>query len=530
MRETTSGVAAILITCCTLLLGHAGHTQPGGAPLQVLTISPATLPDGQYGANYKAQTIKASGGKSPYTYAISAGSLPAGLSLTKDGVLSGNPDAAGGYSFTITAQDAGKGIDAVTGSRNYTMNINQASLTITAGNATMNQGAALPALPVSYNGFVNGDNASSLTTPPTVTTTATAASPPGTYPITASGAVDPNYNISYRQGSLTINPAPVINLVVTAQPQTKEYGAADPQLTYTVSGLPNGTTTSILTGSLSRTPGENVGSYAITQGTLSVGSGYTIKFNGNYLTITQAQQQISWTQSLKVGCSAPTQLQLSATASSGLPVSYEVTNANVATVTGSTLTLHNPGTSMVIATQEGDANHAAAAAVIDTLVYQPESLINQHWSDVIFFDNSGGDFVGWQWYKNGDSIPGATLPYYSESPSLDGQYFVLATNKAGQQIQSCTLTITGDSTIPESIRVFPNPAKVGTQVTVTGNYPSSALQGAILQVIDINGRVRSQTTTVQPSTQVTVPTQTGIYIINLLLPGGQKASTNVLVD
>ncbi|HEV2479409.1 MAG TPA: MBG domain-containing protein [Puia sp.] len=543
MRETPGGIAAILITCCTLLAGYAAHAQIAGPPpsQQTLTISPATIPDGQYGVGYKTQTLKASGGKSPYAFTISAGSLPPGMMLSKDGGLSGNPAAAGGYSFTVAVQDNAKGKNAASGSQNYTLNINQASLTITAGNATMNAGTAIPALTVSYKGFVNGDNASSLTTPPTVTTTATAASPPGTYSITASGAVDPNYNISYNPGTLTINSAGGGNpgggnpggggsIVVTAQRETKEYGAADPQLTYTVSGLPNGTTTSIFTGSLSRTPGENVGSYAITQGTLSAGAGHTFKFSGNYLTITRAEQHISWTQNLLVGCNTATQLQLSATASSGLPVTYEVSNPNVATVTGDVLTLHNPGTTMVIATQEGDADHAAAAAVVDTVVYQPESLINQHWSDVIFFDNSDGNFVGWQWYKNGDSIPGANLPYYSESPSLDGQYFVVATNKSGQEIQSCTLTINGDSTIAESLRVFPNPAKVGALVTVTGNYPGTALQGAILQVIDVNGRVRQQITAVQPSMQVTMPAQTGIYIIDLLLPGGQKASTNVLVD
>lgn len=556
MGKKTAGFAAILSMAICILLaavptlaqdnGNGNGDGNGNRPSN-LTISPATVPNGQYGVAYKAQTLKARGGKSPYTYSISGGALPPGLSLSPAGVLSGDPAAAGRYSFTVTAADNGKGKNAATGTGKYTLTITQAALTITADNATMNSGSAMPALTVSYSGFVNGDNASSLASKPKVSTPATAASPPGTYAITVSGAADPDYSISYKPGMLTINfvstppggtapppgggiTSPKGNIVVTAQPETKTYGAADPQLTYTVSGLPSGTSSSIFTGSLSRTAGENAGTYAITQGSLSAGPGYSFRYSGNYMTITKATQQISWTQSLLIGCNTATTLQLQATASSGLPVAYRVSDPDIAEVSGDVLTLLQPGTTVITATQAGDANHTAATAVTNTVVYQPESLINQHWSDVLFFDNSGGDFTGWQWFKNGDSIPGANLPYYSESPSLDGQYFVVAKNKTGQEIQSCTLTIAGDSAIPASIRVYPNPANVGTLVTITANYPGSALQGAILQVIDVNGRIRQQITAVHPSTQVTVPAQTGIYIINLLLPGGQRASTNVLVD
>ena len=53
----------------------------------------------------------------------------------------------------------------------------------------------------SYTGFVNGDTAASLDTLPTLTTTATAASGIGSlYTITASGAVDADYTISYVGG------------------------------------------------------------------------------------------------------------------------------------------------------------------------------------------------------------------------------------------------------------------------------------------------------------------------------------------
>lgn len=53
-----------------------------------------------------SHTYSASGGTAPYTWSITAGALPTGLSLNAaTGEVTGNPSAAGSYSFTITAQD-----------------------------------------------------------------------------------------------------------------------------------------------------------------------------------------------------------------------------------------------------------------------------------------------------------------------------------------------------------------------------------------------------------------------------------------
>jgi hypothetical protein len=198
-------------------------------------------------------------------------------------------------------------------------------------------------------------------------------------------------------------------------------------------------------------------------------------------------------------------------------------------VSGNVLTLLQPGTAVVTAAQTGNADYSAAPVVSDTALYQPVSLISEHWNDVLFFDNSSGDYVGWQWYKNGAAVPGDTTPYYSEQPSLNGQYYVIATNNDGRQIQSCTLTVTPGAAVPGGIRVFPNPANRGAAVTVVSNYAAGALQGAVLQIADISGRVLQVITTIQPHTQVTMPSVDGIYIVNLLLTNGQKLSTNVLV-
>lgn len=105
--------------------------------------------------------------------------------------------------------------------------INKAGLTITAEDKLWLQGAAMPALTVTYSGFKNGDDETGLSPQPQVTTTATATSPVGLYDIEVQGAGSSNYNFIYNWGKLTV--------VANKQPQTitfnalpaKTYGDAD---------------------------------------------------------------------------------------------------------------------------------------------------------------------------------------------------------------------------------------------------------------------------------------------------------------
>src|SRR5262249_33495529 len=65
----------------------------------------AALPDGQVGTEYN-QPITAAGPPGPYTFTVTAGTLPSGLTLGGDGALAGTPTAAGVFDFTVTATNA----------------------------------------------------------------------------------------------------------------------------------------------------------------------------------------------------------------------------------------------------------------------------------------------------------------------------------------------------------------------------------------------------------------------------------------
>ena len=167
---------------------------------------------------------------------------------------------AGSYAITASAAvDPDYSISYVSG----TLTIGQAALTITADSQGMTYGGTLPTLTASYTGLVNGDTPASLSTLPTLATVP-ASSHAGSYAITASAAVDPDYSISYVSGTLTIGQAA---LTITADSQGMTYGGTLPALTASYTGLVNGDTPASLTTlpTLATVPASShAGSYAIT--------------------------------------------------------------------------------------------------------------------------------------------------------------------------------------------------------------------------------------------------------------------------
>jgi len=96
-----------------------------------VTVSPATVPNGTVAAAY-SQTLTASGGVAPYSFSVSAGALPAGLTLSPGGALSGTPTAGGTFTFTATATDSSPFPGPFSGSQAYTLTIAPPTITLPA--------------------------------------------------------------------------------------------------------------------------------------------------------------------------------------------------------------------------------------------------------------------------------------------------------------------------------------------------------------------------------------------------------------
>ena len=165
----------------------------------------------------------------------------------------------------------------------------QPLLTVTAHDATRVYGDANPAFAATVAGFVNGDSASAAYGgSAALSSTATLASGVGSYGLTPGPgtlASSLGYGFVFVPATLGITPRPI---TVTADAQSRAYGQANPSLGYSVggAGLVNG---DALSGALATAaaPASDVGSYAITQGTLAASANYALNYVGANLLVGQ---------------------------------------------------------------------------------------------------------------------------------------------------------------------------------------------------------------------------------------------------
>ena len=138
-----------------------------------------------------------------FGYDVTNGSIASGTPTISCAATKTSP--AGTYDIIIAKGSvSNSSVNLVKG----TLTITKAPLTISAGSYTKQEGEANPTFTPTFSGFKNGETSNVLTKQPIVSCTATAASAPGTYPVTVSGAGALNYSITYQNGSLTVTPKP----------------------------------------------------------------------------------------------------------------------------------------------------------------------------------------------------------------------------------------------------------------------------------------------------------------------------------
>ncbi|MCR4857461.1 MAG: hypothetical protein K5890_04620 [Bacteroidales bacterium] len=229
-------------------------------------------------------------------------SIPNGVNIAETEVVYSGSAAATGtnvgeYTLTLSTGDfscTNTNYDVTFQVANGTLTITPATATVTADTKSKTYGDADPTLTATVTGLQGNDAASSIT----YSVTRATGENVGTYAITPAGAAEQgNYNVTYVPANLTITKA---TATVTAEAKTKVYGEDDPAFTAEVSGLKNGDAASVISYTLNRAAGEDVGTYAITPAGDAIQGNYDVTYVPANLTITKATATVTAEAKTKV--------------------------------------------------------------------------------------------------------------------------------------------------------------------------------------------------------------------------------------
>lgn len=374
-----------------------------------ITLSPVTLTSAIRNINYSA-TVTAAGGAAPYTYAVTAGTLPSGITLdSTTGEIAGKSATVGTSNFTITATDS----NSNTGTRNYALEVIDVNITLSTLTSTLSQNVS-----TTFNATASGGSSPYVFTLdsgtlPTGLTLATNGTISGT-PTQAQAftftlrATDVNTNFGTRQYTITVGV-----VTITVQPTTLPAGETN--INYSESLIATGgaspyvftLTSGTLPGTFALSTSGVLSGKSPTAGTTAITARAT-DVNGNFgtrnynlvinqvvitlspVTLSAAQRNIDYTETLSAsGGTGPYVFSVKGGTSMGV---FSITSSGA--ITGKSSTLGNT-TFTILATDVngnvGERQYTITVAAVTITVLPttlPDPEINTPYSEE--FTASGG--------------------------------------------------------------------------------------------------------------------------------------------
>ncbi|MBZ5594121.1 MAG: Ig domain-containing protein [Acidobacteriia bacterium] len=219
-----------------------------------LTITTAPgLPSATIGVPYSA-SVSAAGGTPDYTWSVTTGSLPSGLTFSSTGSISGTPATAGTFQFTVQVTDSA----SVSATKQFTLTVAQTLAITTAG--TLPSGST--GAPYSTALGVSG------------------GTPPYTWAITSVAPLPSGLSLSASNGVITGTPTSTGTFIFTVQVKDANLLAASKPFSLTVvsgltittpSPLPPGAANTPYSQTLSAAGGTAPYTWILSQGTLPAG-------------------------------------------------------------------------------------------------------------------------------------------------------------------------------------------------------------------------------------------------------------------
>ena len=427
-------------------------------------------------------------------------------SVTSSGSAASATVAGSTYTMTV-AQGTLAGVDgyALAYSSPGALTVNPAALTVTANNESKTYGSTFTFAGTEFttSGLLNSDSVASATLT-SAGTAATATVAGSTYTIASSAALGSglsNYTITYTNGHLTVNTAP---LTITADNESKTYGSTYTfaGTEFTTSGLLNSdsVTSATLTSAGAAATATVAGSTYTIAPSAAVGSGlsnYTISYVNGQFTVNPALLTITADNESKTYGSTYTFAGTEFT-TSGLLNSDSVTSATLtsagaaatATVAGSTYTIAPTaalGAGLSNYTISYVNGHLTVNTAPLTITANDESKM---FSDTLVF--SGDEFSS-AGLKNGESIGSVTLASVGAvNTAAVGPYAIIPTAATGGTFDInnytpsyvngvLTISVFSASSLPETViwvsQNISSPTAVVVSQNAANNVPLSVGQG-----------------------------------------------------
>ena len=287
------------------------------ASIPLLQVTSSQLAGGTVGSAYSA-TLSASGGTPPYSWSVSSGTLPTGLSLSSTGTLSGTPTVAGAFPFTVAVKDAA----SASASASLSINV-----------------VGLPPLQITSSQLPGGTVGSAYS----ATLNASGGTSPYSWSI-SSGPLPAGLSLS---STGTISGTPTVGGSFPFTVAVKDAASASasaslsinvvsaPPLQITSSQLPGGTVSSAYSATLNASGGTSPYSWSVSSGTLP--TGLSLSSSGSLSGTPTVAGAFPFTVAVKDAAGASASAGLSINVVTAAPPTVSISNpASGATLSGTT--------------------------------------------------------------------------------------------------------------------------------------------------------------------------------------------------
>ncbi|WP_263373831.1 beta strand repeat-containing protein [Granulicella aggregans] len=440
--------------------------------------------------------------------------------------------------YTVVASYSGDTSYQASASTAQTLTIAKSAQTITFGTlGNQTYGAAPFALTATASSGLAVTY--SLTGPATVTGSTVTITGVGQVVVTAAQLGNATYAAATSVSqSFTVAKAV---LTATASNVSRTFGVANPALTYTTAGFVNGDTSAVIGGTATlattATTTSPVGTYPITFATQALtATNYSFTYLPGTLTVQGGAAQTITFPAIPNHTVGDAPFTLTATASSGLAVSYAVTSGP-ATVAGSLVTLTGAGTVTIQATQAGNATYAAATPVSQTFTVSPAAAPTLSGLSPVgavagsaaqTVTLTGTNFTSTDQVKVNSAAVATT---FVSATTLTAVIPASLLTEAGTLPVTVTDTASGDSTTVASFLVEVAPVVVftGPSTAASGDQPMVTFQLKQPYAVPINCLL---TLTFAPATTTgiddpAVQFSSGGRTINVTLPAGSTTTPDV---